>query len=60
MTPCMIVTSSRGTPTPCSALAEESSAAQSSAEKTMPTGWFRPSSAIAMPVKPIPVGKFSE
>ncbi len=60
MTPCMIVTSSRATPTPCSAFAEESSAAHSSAENTMPTGWFRPSRATAMPVNPIPVGKFSE
>jgi hypothetical protein len=26
----------------------------------MPTGFLRPSSATAIPVKPIPVGKFSE
>lgn len=31
--------------------------AQNRAAKTMPTGWLRPSSAMAMPMKPMPVGK---
>ncbi len=56
----MIVTSSFGTSTPCSEFDDESSADQSNAEKTMPTGWLRPSSAMAMPVNPMPPGKFSE
>jgi hypothetical protein len=60
MTPCMMVTSSFGTLTPCSEFDEASSAAHRMDENAMPSGWLRPSSAMAMPVKPMPVGKFRE
>ena len=38
-------------------IADESRNANSSAPSAMPTALLRPSSAIAMPVKPSPAGK---
>ena len=56
MTPCMICTISLETSLEVEDCRELSRNAHSSAPKAMPTGWLRPSSAIAMPVKPRPVG----
>ncbi len=57
VTPCMIVTISFGTPSRSRIWADCSRNDQSSAPIAMPIGWLRPSSAIAMPAKPNPVGK---
>src|SRR5690606_22444771 len=59
-TPCMTPTISFGTSTDWSTSEVWSRNANSSAASAMPTGWLRPSSAIVMPVKPSPAGKFSE
>lgn len=55
--PCMMVTMSGEIFWICRMPAEVSRKAHSRAPNAMPTGWLRPSSAIAMPVKPSPVGK---
>ncbi len=55
ITPWVIATMSGETPTRiCSGLDCSSRNANSSAPSAMPTGWLRPSSAIAMPAKPSP------
>ena len=57
MTPSMMSTISLGTPVRSRICADRSRKAKRSDARATPSGWFRPTSAAAMPAKPSPVGK---